>query len=179
MIFSALLSLGKTEHLASIWSVNFLISLNDRNNLLVLNNSVLFSLCCHLQLFHSKWLFFFSFWQEYFSTSRLFTKCPALLPHSTQHDGLMSHTWVCTVEQSFLLLQIIVPETFNFHLTQPHIFCVSHDSLGCSGSRAPFNITSLSKSLTFCLAVSLMSKTGFTINPSWQMKIMHGIRFFF
>lgn len=40
MIFSAPLSLGKTEHPASIQPVNFLISLNDRNNLLVLNNSL-------------------------------------------------------------------------------------------------------------------------------------------
>lgn len=40
MIFSAPLSLGKTEYPVSIRSVNFLISLNDRNNLLVLNNSL-------------------------------------------------------------------------------------------------------------------------------------------
>lgn len=166
MIFSAPLSLGKTEHPASIQPVNFLISLNDRNNLLVLNNSLYcfpFAVTLSPPTVND---FFFFFKQEHFSTSRLSTKCPALLPHSiTRCDGLMSHIWVCTAEQSFLLLQIIVPETFNFHFLQPHTVCVSHDSQDCSGPRALFNITSLSRSLTFCTAVFLMSKTGFTINP--------------
>lgn len=56
---------------------------------------------------------------------------------------------------------------------------MSRDSQGCSGSRASFSISFLSQSLTFCTAVFLMSKTGFMISPSWQMKTITGVRFVF
>lgn len=165
MIFSAPLSLGKTEHPASIRSVNFLISLNDRNNLLVQNNS-LYCFPFAVTLSPSMVNDFFPFGKN---TLALPDFSQNVLPYShtpSQCDSLMSHIWICTVEQSFLLLQIIVPQTFHFHFLQQHIVCVSHDSQGCSGLKALFNITFLSRSLTFCATVSLMSKTGFMINPS-------------